>query len=176
MYKKVIVVFVLLIVSCKSNNSSSDIVSKDYGNRKDTIFMKETDENNKTAFAEIDQKSKTSSNQHIKIIGTIKKTIDSSNTNSKKIEELGCNSWVVSNQDIENIFPKMEEINGNEWNSYCYHYPCSYKGIANYNGAQYNLYVNSASYIILYNDAGKKYFILKNDNNLFLKSCSCCED
>lgn len=109
-----------------------------------------------------------------KIIGDLKKIIDESN----EIVKSDCNNWKLNPEIINKVFLTMKQVNSNEWNSYCYHYPCSYKGKANYNGKKYDIYINSASYVILIDKKSneKIYFILEKKNRIFLKACNCCED
>jgi len=156
--------------SCKSNTDSNSAVNDSLKVEKPKVeSVKEIEtvsqKNNQPKFNNI---------ADFKIIGNLEKIIDESD----KAEKLGCDNWEIESKVIDQIFPKMKQVTGNEWNSYCYHYPCSYKGIAYYNGKEYNLYINSASYIVLHDDTSKEklYFILEKKNSSFLKACDCCED
>lgn len=67
----------------------------------------------------------------------------------------------------------MKLVSSNEWNSYCYHYSCFYQAKVTYENEEYDLTINSASYMIIENE--KAYLILNEKNNLFLEACNCCE-
>ncbi len=165
MYKGIIVLIILLMSSCKLKNDRTNLISK--------ITEVKSDSNRSIMTSKSKTDSMIKSQESIKVLGTLEKSIDT--TKVKEIENLGCTKWVIKSKEIEKSFSKMREVSGSEWNSYCYHFPCSYKGTAIYNGEKFDLYVNSASYIILEKDFKKLYFILREENSNFLQACNCCE-
>lgn len=174
MYKIFIVLVIIVMSSCKSRNNPIDIISKDTSEKIDSIEIGIANEYKKESSIINKYDSQVQPQVVIEIIGALERVIDNTST-SKEIKDLDCDDWIITPEGVEKIFPKMREVKSGEWNSYCYHYPCAYRGIANYNEVKYNFYINSASYLILEKETEKFYFILEEKNHLFLQACNCCE-
>jgi hypothetical protein len=93
----------------------------------------------------------------------------------EEIEELGCNDWVLSESDLTNLLTSMRIATSEEYNSLCYFYPCFYTCTVTNDSLSYTMMINAASWVCLYNDTVKVYFINSAKSNVFIQACDCCE-
>ena len=100
-----------------------------------------------------------------------------SNTLSKDVDNsIQCNKWIISEDDLSGILKKFKEVSSEEFFAKCYHTNCFYKSKAKNYSDTFDLYINSASYIVLSNDHITYYFISEVESELFIMPCDCCED
>lgn len=92
-------------------------------------------------------------------------------------EDPACRGWKLSNDNILKAFVHMREASSVEWGTFCYVYPCSYKGEAMYRGRRYDIEINAGAFVKLIdkNSGGALYFIQENHTPWFLDACDCCE-
>lgn len=110
------------------------------------------------------------------ISGGLEKKYMNDGTTNTELAEIGCNDWVLNEDQLIDILKKFKLVGSEEWNQSCYTYPCYYKGVVKNEGGEYTMIINSASYVNLYSKQESLYFILEDKNSDFLTPCSCCED
>lgn len=86
-----------------------------------------------------------------------------------------CKDWELDSKQLYGILTEMEEVESHELYSLCYKLPCWYRGCAMSDSAEYEILISSTSYIILNNEKEDRFFVLKEDSDLFLFPCNCCE-
>ncbi len=112
--------------------------------------------------------------KNFKLITSLNKIIKTrSEYDNELIED--CKNWILSESSLSNLLKKMRKVEGHQWYSMCYDYPCYYEGKVSNGKTEYEITISSASYIQLNNENETLIFVLEEESDLFLAACDCCE-
>lgn len=92
-----------------------------------------------------------------------------------ELEQTKCDKWFLTMQDLNGIMKIMKRVEPSEWNKICYTYPCFYIGQVKNDKTEYEIIINSGSYIQLTNSKETIYFVSTKKIDQFLTPCDCCE-
>lgn len=112
---------------------------------------------------------------NLKLIGQLEKKFQKG-VKMEDLNKIGCDDWLFHETYLSNIIKEMRKVESVEWNALCYVYPCFYSGKVSNGEVDYEIFINSASHIILQNEKEVLYFIHENQSGKFLIPCNCCEE
>lgn len=83
----------------------------------------------------------------------------------------GCSRWGISKAEVVDAFKSMKQVESQVWGMTCEAYSCAYVGKAKYLGKTYDIEVNAAGAIILFDNKDAIYFIETVQRKYFLSAC-----
>ncbi len=86
-----------------------------------------------------------------------------------------CNDWHLDKESTTNIIEGMEKVEGSLAWRLCSYYPCWYNGTVSNGKKSYEITIYAHSAVTLTNDEETLFFIPKEESDLFLSPCDCCE-
>ena len=108
--------------------------------------------------------------KNLKLTSSLKKEVKDNPKDSL------CSSWNFNEEALKGLLTSMKKVSGQEAYKYCYQYPCWYKGVVSNDSLEYEITIYGGGYLTLKNKDEILHFITKNESQLFISICDCCED